>query len=115
MKDEDKEIAKETKLFFMKALDMSENTAEVFAYKSIELFNIAEELNELSDFETAKKIDNIRKTLISSFTCWLLGVDIREYYETVADFTCGYVDCVKDYCVDGKPIPDMLKEEDEDE
>lgn len=79
-------------------LDLSEETAKSLATYEVAALRLAEDINdELSERETANKLDNIRKVVISSLVRFLYDIEPNE---KLAKYTNIYVDYIKEKCSD---------------
>lgn len=79
-------------------LDLSEETAKSLATYEVAALRLAEDINdELSERETANKLDNIRKVVISSLVGFLYDIEPNE---KLAKCTHVYVDYIKEKCSD---------------
>lgn len=81
-----------------KDLDLSEETAKSLATYEVAVLRLAEDINdELSERETANKLDNIRKVIVSSLIGFLYNIKPNE---KLAKCTHIYVDYIKEKCSD---------------
>lgn len=79
-------------------LDTSEETAKSLAAYEVTLLRLAEDINdELSERETANKLDDIRKVVVSSLIGFLYDIKPSE---KLAKYTHIYVDYIKEKCSD---------------
>lgn len=79
-------------------LDLSEETAKSLATYEVAALRLAEDINdELSERETANKLDNIRKVVVSSLIGFLYNIEPNE---KLAKYTHIYVDYIKEKCSD---------------
>ena len=84
-------------------LDLSEETAKSLATYEVTALRLAEDINdELSERETATKLDNIRKVVISSLIGFLYDI---EPSEKLAKYTHIYLDYIKEKCSDSSKRP----------
>ena len=81
-----------------KNLDLSEETAKSLATYEVTVMRLAQDINdELSERETANKLDNIRKVIVSSLIGFLYDIEPNE---KLAKYTHIYVDYIKEKCSD---------------
>lgn len=79
-------------------LNLSEETAKSLATYEVAALRLAEDINdELSERETANKLDNIRKVVISSLIGFLYDIEPNE---KLAKYTHIYIDYIKEKCSD---------------
>ena len=79
-------------------LDLSQKTAKSLAIYEVTALRLAEDINNrLSEMETASKIENIRKVIISSLIGFLYDIQPNE---KLAKYTHIYVDYIKEKCSD---------------
>lgn len=79
-------------------LDLSEDTAKSLATYEVIALRLAEDINdELSERETASKLENIRKVVISSLIGFLYDI---EPSEKLAKYTYIYLNYIKEKCSD---------------
>lgn len=84
-------------------LDLSEDTAKSLATYEVAAMRLAEDINdELSERETASKLENIRKVVISSLTGFLYDIKPSE---KLAKYTYIYVNYIKEKCSDSSERP----------
>lgn len=86
-----------------KNLDLSEKTARSLALYVVTELRLSEDINDrLSERETANKLDNIRKVVISSLVGFLYDIKPSE---KLAKYTHMYVDYIKEECSDSSERP----------
>lgn len=101
--DEDTELILSIIPDITESLDLSEETAKSLASYEVTLLRLAEDINDkLSERETASKLDNIRKVVISSLIGFLYDIKPNE---KLAKYTQIYVDYIKEKCSDSSKRP----------
>lgn len=101
--DEDTELILSLIPDLSKNLDLSEETAKSLAAYEVTVLRLAEDINdELSERETANKLDNIRKVIVSSLIGFLYDIEPNE---KLAKYTHRYIDYIKEKCSDSSKRP----------
>ena len=96
--DEDTELILSLIPDITENLDLSEETAKSLASYEVTAMRLAEDINdELSERETASKLDNIRIVVISSLIGFLYDIKPSE---KLAKYTHIYIDYIKEKCSD---------------
>lgn len=92
--DEDTELILSIIPDITENLDLSEETAKSLASYEVTALRLAEDINDqLSERETASKLENIRKVVISSLVGFLYDIKPSE---KLAKLTHIYVDYIKE-------------------
>lgn len=101
--EEDTELILSLTPDITKDLGLSEETAKSIAMYEVALLNIAEDINDnLSERETASKLENIRKTIISSLIGFLYDISPGD---KLAEYTYIFLEHVKEKCSDSSKRP----------
>ncbi|MBQ2350072.1 MAG: hypothetical protein II393_02230 [Cytophagales bacterium] len=91
----DNEDIREIAEYIEEHLKLGHEASHLFSVAANNIFDAAEAMADLSDYESATNVENIRKTLIGMFVGWTYGIDLGSDYEKLVNYTYTYLEFIK--------------------
>lgn len=106
--NEDREAIIEMAEYFEEELKISKEVAYIFSESVLDLLDIGDKLNDLDDITHKQKV-TLRATLLSTFLCFLYGINIKENTDAVAKAVQTMLKVISKRIPHTQPMTDLIK------